>query len=120
MVGPATAKQSRRDRPRWSGSMYVQMDRPWPRGSRFGACARFYGRAATLPNRFARPPQRREAHEREISRPPTGGLLKSSGTLAVLVPCRFCWRWQHLKRAMARRARAAPSLIMATAAADPA
>ena len=26
---------------------------------------------------------------RETSRPPTGGLLESSGTLAVLVPCRF-------------------------------
>jgi len=57
---------------------------------------------------------------RGTSRPPTGGLLKSFGTVAVLLPCRFCWRWQHLKRAMARRERAAPSLIMATAAADPA
>ena len=58
------------------------------RGAAFRtACARFYGRAATLPNRFARPPPARAApvRGREISRPPTGGLLKSFGTLAVLV-----------------------------------
>ena len=42
------------------------------RGAAFRtACARFYGRAATLPNRFARPPPRSDANPRTRDLSPT-------------------------------------------------
>ena len=82
------------------------------------ACARFYGRAATAKLLRAAAAAARRRRGRET--PLTDRDMKSSGALAVLVPCRFCWRWQHLNRPW-RAGRGLPlSLIMATAAADPA
>ena len=50
------------------------------------------------------------ANARPVHRPDDTPLF---GTLAVLVPCRFCWRWQHLKGHGAPGA-GCPALIMAT------